>query len=522
MKAWTRSLTQASASRWLAVLFILGFFVVLPCLGEEAEPPPWVPLLRARTVADYLPPVAELDAKEPLPSESLQRLFDDLLRLHQYFERSNPKAQNDGFVERDLYPFVTQMTWADVFTPPAGRRFTRARSEWSLETLLMLEEMNYAKRQMRWFHRGLDALVGIDLKKPTRIIGRVAVGAGAIYLAHHFGVLNGFVWFVIGATQIGPGAAIANAASGWFIRPVTEFINVMQSRYTGGVEQQINHFFDRFKPKNSPTDLENRNEMPRIANIEQDGMNFAEMSPEDQVANWNKNLRVWVGVAKRFGQLLRDTHHSGRHLMMMAWTDEQDATQMVEVMDSKLVALENQTRLVLQPYLTAHLLRGEVQEKDHLDELTGRYKDLCEEIWLAINLEPERLQALDTQLEDVQKEFTEAGISDRDINTLTLIQAHRAQAVGTLVTALAVLEIRSFATAEANRNLETEARQSQRAVRKGFGLQTHVERYLPLVQEQQRRMGYQNKGRKSWRPRSALVKFTDQCLRLLRAPRRST
>jgi hypothetical protein len=57
-----------------------------------------------------------------------------------------------------------------------------------------------------------------------------------------------------------------------------------------------------------------------------------------------------------------------------------------------------------------------------------------------------------------------------------------------------VHELRSFTFAEANRNLEEEARIAQREVRRGYHLQTYVDKYLPMVQDLQRRMGYQNSG----------------------------
>jgi hypothetical protein len=234
--------------------------------------------------------------------------------------------------------------------------------------------------------------------------------------------------------------------------------------------------------------------MPRIANLELDGMNFAAMTPEDQVANWNKNLRMWVGVAKRFGQLLRDTHHSGRHLMMMAWTDEQEAAHMVETLDSKLVGLDIESQVVLTPYKTAFLTRGQNVQAHQLEALYVQYKATCQQTWMTIDITDEQMMVVEGQIQAVHEAFLAMGVLEADLQKLSLIEAKRAETVGTLVTALAVLEIRSFATAEANRNLESEARHSQRAVRRGFGMQKYVNLYLPLVQQQQRRMGYRNTG----------------------------
>lgn len=79
-----------------------------------------------------------------------------------------------------------------------------------------------------------------------------------------------------------------------------------------------------------------RNHLPKAASLSEDKTSLAGMTMDEQERNWEKCLRMWVAVAKRFGQLLRDTHHHGGVLMMIAAHDEQHASNLVETIDAKL------------------------------------------------------------------------------------------------------------------------------------------------------------------------------------------
>ncbi len=73
---------------------------------------------------------------------------------------------------------------------------------------------------------------------------------------------------------------------------------------------------------------------------------------------------------------------------------------------------------------------------------------------------------------------------------LESIQAERGRSVGALVTALATNDLRTFMTAEANRNLDPEARKFTRHVREGFAIEQMTQRFF-LVQYRIRQMGFE-------------------------------
>jgi hypothetical protein len=121
------------------------------------------------------------------------------------------------------------------------------------------------------------------------------------------------------------------------------------------------------------------------------------------------------------------------------------------------------------------------------------YQILSETVWMDLDLDDMQHKELRAQIDSIAKDLGAAGISNRDLAKLEAIQVARAKAVSTLVTALTLNEIRSFNVAEANRNLEGEARQAQRAIRNGFHLQDYVDQYRGHVQQLMEKMGYENK-----------------------------
>ncbi|MGZ3744241.1 MAG: hypothetical protein ACXWRA_10375, partial [Pseudobdellovibrionaceae bacterium] len=418
------------------------------------------------------------------------------------------------------------------------QRITRPIKEWTVETLVVTEQVAYLGRYPNFVKKVMGLFTGRHLRGAGAIAGTIALSAVGLFTAYHFGyhidaatlqagihtvgaglksvasaaevkswsmgvwtsgvAVGAFLGRALGgAFQAGPLATILNAATSWFIQPTTEFVKIISSRYTAPLEQKINQFYDKLKPANHGGEDAKRNETPNLATVERDGMDFAGMTPQEQENNWAKNLRMWVAVAKTFGQLLRDTHHAGRVLMMIAWQDEQSTAIMVELMDTKLINLAMDSETLLTPYKSAILSDPSMDMTERKNKLTEfqehfeQYQTLNEKMWMDLNLDEEGRHKIAQQIEEHLNYLAQI-MTRKDIIKLASIQTQRYGAVRSLVTALALGEVRSFNTAEANRNLEPEARQAQRAIRNGFHLQDYVNKYREHVQVAMEKMGYEN------------------------------
>jgi hypothetical protein len=186
--------------------------------------------------------------------------------------------------------------------------------------------------------------------------------------------------------------------------------------------------------------------------------------------------------------------------MMISWTDEQAATSLIEVMASKIITLEVRIETMLTPHKTAFLITGQPQKKIELEHNVREFQILCKKLWSDLNINENELEEATDRIEKVKESLVALGLSPDDLEILVRSEADRAKAVGTLVTAVALNEMRSFSTAEANRNLAPEARQAQRAMRFGLNLQQYVSDYLPLVQHQITLMGFKHDNAPKVRP----------------------
>lgn len=469
---------------------------------ELLEAPDWVKELQVRKVGDYFS--QDLTRTSRLPKDAIEKLEQDAIKLHSYYVANSHDEQFKGVSESRLREFIRSLKAKTLLSPVRGGKLTTPLKTWSVETLVVTEELAALAKFPNFVKRAMQLVVGKSLRGASVRAGAVVVGGVLYYLAHQFHqtafageMMSAFIGTilgrVVGSFDAGPAAAVFNALTSWIITPTTEFIKVWNSRYTAGAEQSINRFFDKRKPKIDGPVGQN-NDRPKIATVEEDGTNFAYMTNEDQIANWDKVLDIWVAVAKRYGQLLRDTHHVGRGLMMMSWSDEQSATHLIETMDSKLIALNIEAEVLMTPYKTAFLQSKEAPKKVELETSFDQFQKLCDQSWMIPNMDTTSLAILSSKIEGTRDKMIRLGVSRRDMARIMAIQAERANAVGTIVTGLALNEMRTFFSAEANRNLAKDARVSQRAIRRGFHLQSYVEKYLPLVQQQQRRMKFKNSG----------------------------
>ncbi|MDZ4660396.1 MAG: hypothetical protein SGJ18_02125 [Pseudomonadota bacterium] len=469
--------------------------------------PAWVRELHTKTVAEYFP--------ENFSDKSLdwkigaQALMLDAIRLHNYYEPDENFKLYKGFVEKKLIPFINKINKKKLTSALRNNTITRPIGEWTVENLVVTEQVAYLGRYPNFIKNTLGLFSGRHLRGASATAGVIVLGAVGAYTAYYFdlpalsassaavvgGVVGGAIY---GAFQAGPLAAILNAATSWFIQPTTEYVHVLKSRWLGGWEQAINNFYDKLKPKSSDNADSKRNERPNIATVEKDGMNFAGMTPEEQRNNWDMCIDMWVGVVKTFNQLVRGVHHTGRALMFVNPNDEQMTTILVETMDSKLNSLSIQAEALLSPYKVAILVDARLDAEERVSRLAKLEAnfDLHQHLHLTkllnLDLDADSLRKLDMEISLVNRDLLESGMTSRDLSKLTEIQKQHSKDVSTIVTALTLNEIRAFGVAESNRNLDGPARQIQRTIRNGFHLQSYVDKYLDHIQTMMVKMGYQN------------------------------
>jgi hypothetical protein len=480
---------------------------------EMNAAPDWVKELRSRSVGSYFPRGAE--AKSLEWQEGSRRLTADATRLHLYFEERDDSKLFKDFIGKKLEPFVNKITPKTIASAYRHSKVTQPISQWTVETLVVTQQVGYVGRLPNFLKNSMSLLNGKHLKGASVAAGVLVVGAAVAYAGSKFGfgagvivggMLSG-VTSVLGSAgrsfEAGPLAEIWKAATGWFLTPTTEFVRVLNARYFGKAEEKVNHMYDKLKPKSEGKEAASiqaaaeRNQIPKMASIADDKTSLAGMTPDQQERNWNKCLRMWVAVAKRFGQLLRDTHHHGRVLMLISAHDEQAASMVVETIDTKLLNLALQAEAILEPYKTRIIVRASDNDEKMRERLQAlevtfdEYQLSHERQWREPWLEKAEINKILAQTAQLKATLMTFGLTSRDLDKLEVIQAERAKSVEALVTALALNDVRSFMTAEANRNLDPEARIFTRTVREGFTLEAMTQRYLGLVQHKIRLMGFE-------------------------------
>lgn len=474
--------------------------------------------IRGRSVGEYFPSNVVQGSREW--REGVDRLVADATKLHNYFESvSNPQSAVEiglkkDFVKQKLEPFIRAITRDQLESSLHKTRIAQPVQEWSVETLVVTQQVTFVARFPNFTKNAMGLVSGKHLRGATAAAGSIVMLAVIGYTGTHLGIEWGAVSLVslgfvgrslLGGFNAGTVGPIMSALTGWGVRPTTERINKWNARITGRLEERINLGYDRAENwfqrsfqggTKAQAPNSEQNHTPNFASVAEDGFGIAGMTEDQQTRNWTKNLRMWVTVAKRFSQLLSDTYHHGRVLMMIAWHDEQAAAAIVETIDTKLQVISSASEALLDPYKTAILANHALSADDRriaLERLEGAYDDYLkaeEAVWR----EPQdraTMVALIAGADAARDNLVSFGLTKRDIRKMGYLQLKYARAVRSLVTGVAINEIRSFMTAEANRNLESESRRAVRAVRRGFGLQFYTDRYLLLVQERIREMGYE-------------------------------
>jgi hypothetical protein len=348
--------------------------------------------------------------------------------------------------------------------------------------------------------RALELVTGPHLKGAGRPALVLALGGASLYIFSDFGgswITLTVMATVIGAFRAGPLATLMNALTAWFINPTAEYLKVIANRYTAPLETRINYFYDKRKPKSENQEEDAKeNTVAKIANLDDDGTDFASMSEEEQRENWSKLLRVWVGTCKHYWKLLRDTQHLGRQLFTTSMTAEQTASLYIETIDGKLSGLMIEEMLLLSPYQNGLMAQGDSNRKDRLDQTLIAYRDLCTRAWMD-ELDDSARQQLGHQIRETEAELRSLGLSQLVVDQLWNVQVRRAHVTNALITGLAANEISLLGSPENNRNFFDEARVTQRALHRGYNVQRFVEIYGPQIRSMHRRMGFENKDKSS-------------------------
>lgn len=431
----------------------------------------------------------------PLNEVEIDNLVRDAAEVNDYFEQDNPSSELKNVPEQQIRPFLRSLTLGKLRARVRHGKVTESIGEWTVENLVVRMQLKSMARFPDRVKRALSLISGPHLKGASKAAATFVLGGAALYLFADYGgswITLTVYATVIGAFRAGPLATLMNALSAWFINPTAEFLKVIANRYTAPLETRINYFYDKRKPKSENQEEDAKeNTVAKIANLDEDGTNIANMSDEEQRENWSKLLRVWVGTCKHYWKLLRDTQHLGRQLFATSMAAEQTASLYIETMDGRLSGLMIEEGQLLTPYLTGLLVRGDMDGKDRLDRLLDEYRDLCTRAWMDELDEPSRAQ-LGHEIRETEARFREFGVSQLVIDKLWDVQVRRAHISTALITGLATNEINLLSSPESNRNLLDEARVTQRAVHRGYNVQRFVELYGPQVREMHRRMGFVN------------------------------
>ncbi len=476
--------------------------------AEQKLSPGWVKDLQKKTLSQYFPNLIATSTESDL-NQGKQDLLLDSAKLFKYYESDNTDSRiYKQFVSKRLTNFIGSITLDSLKSVHRKSQIAAPMSTWTVESLVVREQIVYLGHFPNVIKNTMNLVTGPHFKGATVIAGLLATTAVAIYtgqILYHLspigvgiaaGSFVGNMFFTAfkSSTLAGPLNSLLDCIFG----PTNEFIGTLASRRLGGVRRVVNNFYDKLKVKPNEKGVESRtNDSPNYPDPVKDNMTFAGMTKAEQDQNWDKCLRMWNGVQSTFGQLLRGNHHAGRSLMMIAWSDEQITKILVETMDSKLILYATQAETRLQVYknlilgdqtLSSEQKMAKIAEfLDHYD----LYQSLNEKVWLDLALSADEIAQLNSEV-TTHLDFLSKHLMKRDLDYIIEIQENRREAIRTLFTGLTLNEIRSYMVAEANRNLDAEARLAQRAIRRGFQLQNYVESYQNHIQLVMQEMGFKN------------------------------
>ena len=449
--------------------------------AQREQAPSWFKRLLGRHVGEYFPRATP---------ERRTQLLTDVIRVFNQFEKDDRSGQFDGFVEAQLTPFVASLRATEIENPIRHGVAAQPVADWTLETLVVRRMIVHLTKFKDFGARTLGLVTGGHLKGAT-YAATTLISWAVLY--HYFPAMtwtaSAGVANLMGFVLTGPVNAVTTAAGGFFVRPTTELVKTLGSRLTGNLEAKINRGYDSLVERFFSSGDTAHNDSVRVATFEEEHTDFAGMRPEDQLKNWARGLNIFIMVQNIFGRLLRDTHHGGRDLMMLSWTDSQNVTQLVETLDVKEHVLVGLRMAILAPYRNALVNAHNMTAKDELDRRVKAFDREIEDVWLNPDADQSQIDARAARIDAAAERLREHGLGDDELRDLVNVQRQRGRAIGKLITAVAIGHLRSFYGAERNRNLARDAHHIAHAIQVGFGTEEYTERYLPLVRRQLRLMG---------------------------------
>ncbi|MBK7843033.1 MAG: hypothetical protein IPJ71_04960 [Bdellovibrionales bacterium] len=153
-------------------------------MRQENAAPPWVKKLQKKKVSEYFP--RDFNDQSPSWQQGIRRLTSDATKLHEYYEEQNKSGSYALFVEKKLAPFIAQLTAKKLKSAYRHTRVSTPISEWTVEILVVTEQVAYLGRLPNFIKNALGLLVGRHLRGASAVAGVVVLGAIGAVTAQHF------------------------------------------------------------------------------------------------------------------------------------------------------------------------------------------------------------------------------------------------------------------------------------------------------------------------------------------------
>lgn len=146
---------------------------------EANAAPAWVKELRRKKVSEYFPP--DFNDRSEGWAEGIRRLIVDATKLHEYYEGQDKSGSYALFVKKKLAPFIAKLTAKELRSAYRHQRVSTPISDWTVEILVVTEQVAYLGRFPNFVKNALGLLVGRHLQGASAVAGLVVlVAIGAV------------------------------------------------------------------------------------------------------------------------------------------------------------------------------------------------------------------------------------------------------------------------------------------------------------------------------------------------------
>lgn len=463
--------------------------MTLELTAVDETTPEWVTNLRTRTLRSYL------EGSE-LTADAKAKLTVDAVQLYTYLQTQR-RGQLPEFPEKDLKPAIEKLDKSLLDRHVRLGNQDMSLGDWSLELFVETEMTKAAIKGPGGLRGVLTVLRDERFRRGAGLLSKAALFMGATYATAvalgYDDKLTAALWGVFaGGFTAGIGGELWKASTSFFLQPSTELLKVLNAQYTGGAEQWINHALHKVRPRAKEDPTMFRNDRLRVATMKDHGFDCAGMPAEDQIYNMEAFQRISISVCKSYGQLYTDTFHHGRAIQTSTWEKLQAAQQLIEQLEGRMQELGKWGEDILTSYKTAFLIKDQNELAENLLDTYDRLQRRTDEAYLSAYGTGAEREMLRESILGALHRLKDLGVSMRDIEQIMLHQIERARVKTILVTAITISEMVMLVFPENGRNLEPNAAKMQIALQRAFGRKVFVDRYLPAVQDLQRKMSFRN------------------------------